>query len=224
MRATKLAGHAEVGAGRARRRRTPAHADLAKAKGEPPERISSRETLVSVEMDDYATLLARDPSAARRVRARVRRMVRGAALRYGGEVLREVRGTVDCLFPTELDGALAAVHTRAALSGDRGVGAKIVVHGPDSGGGTASAVARDLARPGDVLVLGDVGPRLSPFAELHTCRLGTYMIAGVPRPVLVTTLVARHEDRGEVAAWSAPWMARLARRGTVPSRANGAQK
>ncbi len=224
MGATKMARQAEVGGRRAPRRRTGGHADLTKRKRGRLSRVASRETAVFVEMADYDTLLARDPSTARRMRARVRRMVRGAALRYGGEVPREVRGTVECLFPTELDGALAASHTRAALSGDRGVDAKIVVHGPDSGGGTASAVARDLARPGDVLVLGDVGPRLSPFAELHTCRLGTYMIAGVPRPVLVTTLVARHEDRGEVAAWSAPWMARLARRGAVPSRANGAQK
>lgn len=187
-------------------------------------RTSARETALSVEMDDYDGLLLRDAAAARRLRARMRRKTRGAALRYGGEVLLEAQGRVECRFPSELAAALAAAHVRAALAGDRGVAARIVVHAPDEGRGTARAVARDVALPGDVLVLGDVGRRLSAFPEVDTRPLGRFMIAGVPRPILLTMLEEREEDAGEVAAWSSPWMARLARRGAAPAKASGAQK
>jgi hypothetical protein len=222
MRATKTARHPEVGAGRARRRRTPAHPDLAKSR--PRAHASSRQTALSVEMDDYDGLLRRDPVAARRLRARMRRRTRGAALRYGGEVLLEAQGRVECRFPSELTAALAAAHARAALEGERGVAARIVVHAPGDGPGVVRVAARDLARPGDVLVLGDVGRRLSAFPEVDTRPLGRFLLAGVPSPVLVTLLEWREEDAGEVAAWSAPWMARLARRGALTPQARGAQK
>jgi len=216
-----MARHPEVGASRARRRRTPAHADL--AKGRPRLRAESRETVVSVEMDDHDGLFRRDPAIARRLRARMRRRTRGAALRYGGEVLLEAQGRVECLFPTELTAALAAAHAGAALAGAGGVAVRIVLHAPDESRGAARAAA-DVARPRDVLVLGDLGRRLSAFPEVDTRPLGRFMLAGVPRPILVTVLEDREEDASEVAAWSAPWMARLARYGAVPSGARVAQK
>lgn len=224
MRATKMVKQVEVGGRGAAHRRARGHADLARPRRARRLHEGSREATVRVEMADYEARLAGDPSMARRMRARMRRVVRGAALRYGGEVVREAGSEIELLFATGLDGALAAAHARAGLSGDRGVAAKIVVHQSDTGGTTGRAAARDLARAGDVLLLGRLGSRLAPFAQLHTRFLGKFMIAGVSRPTLVTALEAGDEDAGAVAAWSAPWMARLARRGAAPSGPRSPQK
>lgn len=178
-------------------------------------RPRSRETALLVQIEGYEALVSCDPRGARRLRARFRRIVRGMAVRHAGEVVEEAAGRSVAVFPTPLDAALAAGHAQAALAGSRGVPARIVVHVPAAGATAAATVARDLADPGNVLVLAPVTAWLGSHAEVELRPLGKFLMAGVPSPLSVALLETTTHGTEFVAVWSTPWMARLMRLGLV---------
>ena len=171
-----------------------------------------------VEIDGWDEALRANSTMARRLRVRFRRAVRGAVFRHAGEVVSEEGGRCACLFPTPLDAALAATHTRSVLKGSRGVPARIVVHAPGAAQTAAIAVARDLTGPGDVLVLGEAGAWMAEHAEVEVRSLGRFLMAGVPGPVRVSVLESTGPDPEPVEMWATPWMARLIRLGLVEPR------
>ncbi len=183
------------------------------------------EALLLVELDGWAQRLQADPTSARRMRARVRRMVRGAALRYAGEVEREEHGSVVCRFSWMRGAALAAAHVRSALGGDGGIPVRMVVHRAGRADAVAgAAVLRDLARAGDILLAGEVASRRGGHGVGDAAAsLGTFLLAGVPGPIRVSVLeTAVRDTPREAAVWGAPWMARLGRKGLAEGAGGGA--
>jgi hypothetical protein len=209
----------EVSVPRVFTRRRPV--DVAEAATRPPapamRRAEREDAMLLVELEDWADLLATDPTSARRVRARMRRMVAGATARYAGEVQREEGGLVASRFGWTRGAAHAAAQARAALSGEGGAPVRLVVHAAGRAAGVAGvAVLRDLARSGDVMLVDDVVARIEGRGdEGRPLPLGTFLLAGVPRPVRVALLdLPTGATSREAAVWGAPWAVRLVRRGT----------
>ena len=176
------------------------------------------EAVLLVEVDAWEDVVRQDPTLARRIRTRVRRMVGGAVLRYAGHVEHAEGARVVGRFGWGRDAALAAEHVRVALSGERGIPVRIVVHAAEAGARVAGqAVLRDLGRPGDVLLVGEAMTWVGLHREeREPTVLGTYMLAGVPKPVRVAVSeVPVSATPREAATWGAPWMARLGRKGLI---------
>jgi TolB-like protein/tetratricopeptide (TPR) repeat protein len=145
----------------------------------------------------YTTLVGDDEERARHTRARLRALLAEVLDAHGGTLIQNFGDGTLSLFPSAVEGALAAAGIQTQLAREPGVALRIGLHmgevAYDSEGiyGDAVNVAariQAIATPGSVLVSEEIARQLRNHRELPLASLGTVTLKNVADPMRIFAL------------------------------------